>query len=75
MIEEKIQKLNESNEFSEPIATQIKEFKVFYPAEKYHQDYYPANQDSRYIQSVSKPKVEKFEKRFPNLLKEEFSEG
>jgi peptide-methionine (S)-S-oxide reductase len=62
----------ESSKFEEPIATQVVKFEVFYPAEIYHQDYYPANQSSGYVQQVSKPKVEKFEKIFPQLLKAEY---
>jgi peptide-methionine (S)-S-oxide reductase len=67
----KIEEL-EKSKFSEPIATQVVPFEAFYPAENYHQDYYPANQDNSYIQQVSKPKVEKFEKNFPELLKAEY---
>jgi len=70
-IQSKIEKLEKSN-FTEPIATQVRSFETFYPAEKYHQDYYPANQNNGYIQQVSKPKVEKFEKSFPELLKAEY---
>ncbi|MGB6037987.1 MAG: peptide-methionine (S)-S-oxide reductase MsrA [Cryomorphaceae bacterium] len=70
-IQAEIEKL-ESSKFEEPIATQVLKFEVFYPAEKYHQDYYPANQGNGYIQQVSKPKVEKFEKTFPQLLKAEY---
>jgi peptide-methionine (S)-S-oxide reductase len=70
-IQLKIEKL-ESSKFDEPIATQVVKFEVFFPAEKYHQDYYPANQGNGYVQQVSKPKVEKFEKSFPELLKAEY---
>lgn len=70
-IREKIDEY-EKEKFSEPIATQVAPFDAFYPAEKYHQDYYPANQDNPYVQKVSKPKVEKFEKKFPGLLKKEY---
>lgn len=70
-IQSKIEELEES-EFDEPIATQVVPFDVFYPAEKYHQDYYPANQGNGYIQQVSKPKVEKFEKNFTYLLKNKY---
>jgi len=71
-IQSRIEKF-ESSEFDEPIATQVAEFEVFYPAEKYHQDYYPDNQGNGYIQQVSKPKVQKFEKTFPQLLKDEYT--
>ncbi|HKL02660.1 MAG TPA: peptide-methionine (S)-S-oxide reductase MsrA, partial [Cryomorphaceae bacterium] len=72
--EEKAQIENEIREvektlYDDSVATQVVPFEKFYPAEKYHQDYYPANQDNRYIQTVSKPKVVKFEKMFPELLK------
>ena len=70
-IQDKIDKLEDSK-FDEPIATQVMAFKVFYPAEKYHQDYYPANQSNGYVVQVSKPKVVKFEKTFPHLLKAEY---
>ena len=70
-IQDKI-KQYEKSEFSAPIATQVAPFEEFYPAEKYHQDYYPANQDNPYVQKVSKPKVEKFEKNFQGILKKEY---
>jgi len=62
----------EKSMFDEPIATQVKKFDVFYPAEKYHQDYYPTHQSNPYIQNVSRPKVEKFEKKFKDILKPEY---
>lgn len=71
-IEAEINKLNKSGKFSDPIATEVVRFEEFYPAEKYHQDYYPANMGNPYVQNVSRPKVEKFEEKFPSLLKEEF---
>lgn len=58
--------------YGKPIATEVDSFTVFYPAEQYHQDYYPAHGDNPYIQRVSRPKVEKFEKNFPELLKKEY---
>jgi peptide methionine sulfoxide reductase msrA/msrB len=35
--------LNKSGRFSKPVATEIKAFSRFYPAEDYHQDYYKKN--------------------------------
>ena len=37
------ERLGKSGVFKKPIATKILEFKVFYKAEDYHQDYYKKN--------------------------------
>lgn len=39
----KIQQLNEQGIFKKPVITPIIEYKNFYPAETYHQDYYKKN--------------------------------
>jgi len=67
IIREYIQKLNESGKFDKPIATQVEPFEAFYPAEDFHQNYYPRNPGNPYIQKVSRPIVEKFEELFPQL--------
>jgi peptide-methionine (S)-S-oxide reductase len=72
IIEKEISKIEESGYYSEPIATEVVPFEVFYPAEKYHQDYYPDNMSNPYVRNVSKPKVEAFEAKFPELLKKEY---
>ena len=71
-IDAEIKKINASGKYSKPIATQVVKFDAFYPAEKYHQDYYPSHMDNPYVQNVSKPKVEKFEAHFKSLLKEKY---
>lgn len=70
IIKDYIQKLDESGQFDEAIATEVKPFEVFYPAEEFHQNYYPRNQNNPYIQKVSRPIVEKFEDMFPELSSE-----
>jgi peptide methionine sulfoxide reductase msrA/msrB len=42
------QRLNESGIFNKPIATPIKKFTTFYPAEDYHQDYYKKDPERYY---------------------------
>ena len=42
---------------------------TFYPAEKYHQDYFANNPFQPYCQAVVSPKVEKVRKVFKDLLK------
>lgn len=63
--------LDNSGKYNKPIATEITQYDKFYVAEDYHQNYYEHNQDNPYVTSVSKPKVEKFEKQFKELLKDE----
>ncbi len=62
-------KLEEEKVFLNPIVTEIVEFKKFYPAEDYHQDYYERNPYQGYCTFVITPKVEKFEKIFKDKLK------
>ena len=51
-----------------PIVTEITPFKKFYPAEKYHQNYFKLNPGQSYCQFVIRPKVEKFNKEFKELI-------
>jgi peptide-methionine (S)-S-oxide reductase len=67
-----IKKINQSRHYPAAIVTQEAAFKVFYPAEKYHQGYYRINQDNPYITGVSVPKVMKFRKAEKTELKPEF---
>ncbi len=66
------EKLNRSGKYKGPVVTEITRFKTFYVAEDYHQDYYEIHPENPYVQSVSKPKVEKFMKEFKEKLKPEF---
>lgn len=67
---EKVKKeLDEAKVWDNPIVTEISEFRKFYKAEDYHQDYYENNTNQGYCAFVITPKIEKFEKVFKNLLK------
>jgi len=63
------EKLRKAKIWDDPIVTEISLFKTFYPAEKYHQDYYKKNPAAAYCQFVITPKIEKFEKLFSDQLK------
>ncbi|MCZ7402252.1 MAG: peptide-methionine (S)-S-oxide reductase MsrA [Candidatus Methanoperedens sp.] len=52
-----------------PIVTEITQFKVFYPAEEYHQGYFLHNPDQQYCQIVIEPKVTKFRRQFLEKLR------
>ena len=67
--EEYKKELDKSGAFNNPIVTEISPFEKFYPAEKYHQDYYNNNGAQSYCYYVIKPKVEKFQKVFAEKLK------
>ena len=62
------QQLDKSGTFGAPIVTEITPFEKFYPAEKYHQEYFDLNPNQGYCQVVIRPKVEKFKKEFSDLL-------
>jgi peptide-methionine (S)-S-oxide reductase len=48
--------------FKDPIVTEIAPLKEFYPAEKYHQDFYSNNPNYPYSRAIIRPKLDKFEK-------------
>jgi peptide-methionine (S)-S-oxide reductase len=64
------QKLNESGAFRAPIVTEIVPYKEFYPAEKYHQDFFNLNPTQPYCAAIIRPKIEKFRKVFKDKLKD-----
>lgn len=61
--------LDDAKVWDKPIVTEISEFRKFYKAEDYHQDYYENNTNQGYCSFVITPKIEKFEKVFKALLK------
>ncbi|MFZ4784118.1 MAG: peptide-methionine (S)-S-oxide reductase MsrA [Flavobacteriales bacterium] len=60
---------NESGNWSNPIVTEVTAFTNFFPAEDYHQDYFNLNGTQPYCAMVIAPKVDKFKKKFAELLK------
>ena len=64
-----IKELTEKKTFSSPIVTRVESFKVFYPAEEYHKQYYEKNPNVGYSRFVIDPKIEKLEKKFGDKLK------
>jgi peptide-methionine (S)-S-oxide reductase len=63
------QKLIEAKVWDKQIVTEISALINFYPAEKYHENYFERNPENSYCQAVVRPKVEKFRKVFENKLK------
>jgi peptide-methionine (S)-S-oxide reductase len=68
IIENTISKLNEEV-YSGKIATEVTKLSKFYEAEEYHQDFEKRNPNQGYVKAVSVPRLNKFKKKFPYLLK------
>lgn len=63
-----IQQLLDNNTFPK-ITTQVVPFNAFYKAEDYHQEYEKNHPNDSYVRAVSKPRLHKFQEKFPELLK------
>ena len=68
IIQDAIKKLNEEV-YKRKIATEVTAFTKFYKAEDYHQDFERRNPNQSYIKAVSIPRLNKFKKKYPELLK------
>lgn len=58
-----------SKSINRKIAAEIMPFQKFWKAEEYHQDYEKRNPYNRYIQNISVPRLKRFQKKFPELIK------
>ena len=70
IIEDMIATLNKEV-YNGKVATEVAKIKKFYKAEEYHQDFEKRNPNQPYIKVVSKPRLNKFKRKFPELLKED----
>ena len=62
--------LNESY-YKGRIVTEVTKLDIFYEAEGYHQNYERLNPNNPYVKKVSIPRLNRFKKKFPQLLKKE----
>lgn len=53
------------------IVTEVTKHTKFYKAEEYHQDFEKRNPNQPYVKAVSIPRLNRFKKKFPELLKKE----
>lgn len=72
LTKEAIKHLDDSGKFNRPIVTEVTLYEEFWVAEEYHQNFYELNPTQPYVRSVSKPKVEKVEKYFADILKDDY---
>ena len=68
IIENKITQLN-NDVYDGKIATEVTKHTRFYKAEEYHQDFERRNPNQGYVKAVSIPRLNRFKKKFPDLLK------
>ena len=54
----------------EKVAAEVKSFEKFWVGEEYHQNFERLHPNQSYIRAVSIPRLERFKKKFPELLKE-----
>jgi len=64
-----IQEMTETKVFEQNIVTQVSATETFFPAEKYHQNYFNYNPENQYCQVLVSPKLAKFRKAFADKLK------
>lgn len=50
------------------ITTEVKKLDTFYIAEDYHQNFVERNQKHPYVNSVSKPRINKFKEKMPDVI-------
>ncbi|MEP6513225.1 MAG: peptide-methionine (S)-S-oxide reductase MsrA [Parafilimonas sp.] len=55
--------------YSKPITAQVVPFEKFWPAEEYHQDYIAHNPHVQYVRMESIPRIKRFQKQYPELIK------
>lgn len=71
IIEAEIKRINDSGIYSKKVATEVKPFTAFYPAEDYHQEYIINHPGNPYVQNVSIRDYEHFRKTFKGPFKNE----
>ncbi len=64
-----IAQLGKEHAFARPIVTKVSEFKGFFPAEGYHQNYLTLHPDNPYIAENDLPKVQGLKTLFPDDYK------
>ena len=68
LAEEVMDNIGREGIWNNPLVTEISALDNFYPAEKYHQNYYNENTEQPYCQFVIAPKVAKFRKMYLDKL-------
>lgn len=67
-----LKQLQGSGLWDDRIVTRIENYRKFYPAESYHQDFIARNPNQRYIVAWDKPKIAALKAIYPDFYKPEF---
>jgi peptide-methionine (S)-S-oxide reductase len=70
-----VQQMGRSGVWRRPMAVTVENYRAFYPAEDYHQDYLLNHPDSPYIRRWDAPKVTALRTRFPDLYRARYRTG
>lgn len=70
IIQAEIQRLTAAKKYKRKIVTEVVQFKKFYPAEDYHQEYIQLHPGNPYVQNVSIPDFVKFREEFKGNFKQ-----
>ncbi len=70
IIDSTIEQLNKEI-YNNKIVTEVVKHSIFYNAEEYHQNYEKRNPNNSYVRNVSIPRLKRFQKKFPKILKHE----
>jgi peptide-methionine (S)-S-oxide reductase len=65
-----IAELEAEEVFDDPLVTEVTALEAYYPAERYHQDYYRQNPGQGYCQVVIAPKLAKFRAKYASRLRD-----
>jgi len=69
IIDAEIKRITGEKKYPGKVATEVKPYTKFYPAEEYHQEYILHHPQNPYVQNVSIPDFEKFRKEFKGNFK------
>lgn len=69
LAEKSKEKLEKSGYYNDPIVTKIVPFEEFYPAEKYHKDFYETHKNYPYCKVVIDPKIKKLMTEYKDEVK------
>tara|TARA_B100001559_G_scaffold316049_1_gene319006 strand:+ start:873 stop:1523 length:651 start_codon:yes stop_codon:yes gene_type:complete len=67
LIYNKIKEIEKFNNVS--VAAEVYPFQKFWKAENYHQNYERLHPNNPYVRNISIPRLKKFQRKFPHLLK------